>query len=80
MSSEEIFYDEDITGEKFISIQNPDLNVFESSELASMAEVKTFFKGWSARKISDFSHNEKGYQETPNGHLISYSYAENLQI
>jgi hypothetical protein len=30
--------------------------------------------------ITDFSHKEKGYQETKNGQIISYKYAKDLRI
>jgi putative zinc finger/helix-turn-helix YgiT family protein len=77
---EEVFYPENITGEKFVSEKKPDLSIFSDTELKILASVKEHFKGLTAKKISDFSHNEKGYRETPNGHLISYTYAKDLQF
>ena len=77
---DEIFYGEDVTGEKFTSERSSDLNVFSETELITLASVKRYFGGWTAKRISDFSHNEKGYRETPNGRPISYSYAEELQM
>ena len=80
LASDEIFYDETMSGEKLTSVLKPDLSMFVNSELLVMASVKEYFKGWTAKRISDFSHEEKGYRETQNGHLISYAYAEDLQI
>ena len=80
LRGDEIFYDQDITGEKLTSEKHPDLNEFSETELLILASVKKHFNGWTAKQISDFSHNEKGYIETPNGRLISYEYAEDLQI
>ena len=80
LDSEEVFYGEDITGEKFLSRQKPDLSIFSETELMAIAYVKDLFKGWTAKRISDFSHKEKGYIETSNGKFISYRYAEDLQI
>jgi putative zinc finger/helix-turn-helix YgiT family protein len=80
LSSDEIFYNEEISGEKFTSKKMPELTCFKNTELLMLATVKEQFKRWPAKRISDFSHNEKGYKETPNGHLISYEYAEELQI
>jgi hypothetical protein len=80
LGAEEIFYDENVSGEKLISTRKPDLNVFSSSELLILTSVKEHFKGWTAKKISDFSHQERGYIETPNGHLIPYSYSEYLKL
>jgi putative zinc finger/helix-turn-helix YgiT family protein len=77
---DEIFYDEEVTGEKFTSEKNPDLSMFSETELMTLAWVKKHFKNWTARRISDLSHNEKGYVDTPNGRFISYRYAEELTI
>ncbi len=67
-------------GENFVSTIEPDLSIFEPSELKVLAEVKELFKDYTATQIRDFSHQERGYQETPDHGLISYSFAENLQI
>jgi len=67
-------------GENFVSTIEPDLSIFEPSELKVLAEVKEFFKDYTATQIRDFSHQERGYQETPDHDLISYSFAKNLQI
>jgi len=77
---EEIEYGDDVTGEKFISENKPDLSLFSDTELKILAEIKIHFKNFSAKKISDFSHNERGYKETSNGNIISYKYADSLQI
>jgi putative zinc finger/helix-turn-helix YgiT family protein len=67
-------------GEVFICDTSPDLSIFSPSELRVLAAVKEFFQSYNAKRLSDFSHNEKGYQETENAHLISYKYAEQLQL
>ncbi len=78
---EEVEYGENVTGEKFISEEKPDLSLFSETELKILAEIKIHFKGFTAKRISDFSHNEKGYRETSNGEIISYGkYARDLQI
>jgi putative zinc finger/helix-turn-helix YgiT family protein len=69
----------DYFGEVYTSGQ-PDLSVFSTSEIASLAYVKEKFAAMNASEIRDFSHNEYGYQVTKNGALISYDFAENLQI
>ncbi len=80
LEADEIFYSEDVIGEKLTSIKNPDLSIFSEDELMTLVLVKRYFKGWTAKKISDFSHAEKGYIDTPNDRPISYNYAEDLQI
>jgi len=80
LECEEVFYNDDLSGERLKSARKPDLSLFSHSEFLVMASVKDHFKGWGARRISEFSHNERGYKETQNGHLISYAYANDLQI
>ena len=70
----------DFPGEVFICDSPPDLSLFSPSELRMLAMVKEIFQSFSAKKISDFSHSEKGYQETKNAELIPYTFAEFLQI
>ncbi|MBW2364903.1 MAG: DUF4065 domain-containing protein [Deltaproteobacteria bacterium] len=70
----------DFIGEKFITEVDPDTKIFKTSELEILGFVKSFFKNYSATAIRDFSHNEKGYKETNKGDMISYKYADDLQI
>lgn len=77
---EEIIYSNDIAGERFASKKDPDLSLFTESELIAIATIKDYFKSYNVKKISDFSHNEVGYKETANSHLISYKYSSYLQI
>jgi len=69
----------DYFGEVFIS-NEPQWSIFSTSELAALAMVKDKFVKYSAREIREFSHQEKGYQATKDGELISYSFAQELQI
>jgi len=76
---EEIIYSEGV-GEKFFSVYQPDLSLFSDSELKILAAVREHFESFTASKISEFSHQEKGYQETETGHIISYDYANQLKL
>ena len=67
-------------GENFVSTVEPDLSIFEPSELKVLAEVKEYFKGFNATQIREFSHDEQGYQETDDYEPISYSYADSLKV
>jgi putative zinc finger/helix-turn-helix YgiT family protein len=80
LREEEVPYSDEIIGERLVAERKPDLALFSDTELKILASVKEHFKGWSAKKISDFSHEEKGYVETSNSKLISYTYAKDLQI
>jgi putative zinc finger/helix-turn-helix YgiT family protein len=69
----------DYVGEVYTSGE-PDWSVFSTSELAALAFVKDKFRKYNARQIREFSHLEKGYQNTKGGEIISYQYAQELQI
>lgn len=69
----------DYVGEVYTSGE-PEWSEFSTSELASLAFVKDKFQRYSARKIREFSHQEKGYQNTKDGEIISYQFAQELQI
>lgn len=69
----------DFVGEVYTSGE-PDWSIFSPSELAALAFVKNKFLKYSARQIREFSHREKGYLSTKDGEIISYQYAQDLQI
>jgi len=77
---EEVPYSENAVGEEFRSAKEPDLSLFSDSELKILATVKEYFKEFNAKRITDFSHDEKGYKETPQGQIISYEYADELEL
>ena len=77
---EEIFCNDEIAGEKFLSKKNPELSLFSPSELKILASVKEYFDTWTARNISDCAYKEKGYEETPIGRPISYSYCQYIPV
>lgn len=78
ISSEELISG-DFVGEAYTS-DAVDLSAFSAEELATIKFVNTEFKNYSSRQISDISHEEKGYQATLGGEIISYVYAKDLQI
>jgi len=67
-------------GEKLYAAKKPDLSIFSESEIKTLIEIKQFFRPYNASRIKEFSHNEKGYKETHDGEIISYLYADHLQI
>jgi putative zinc finger/helix-turn-helix YgiT family protein len=64
----------------FYPNKTPDLSIFNESEIKTLMMVKDFFKTYNATAIKNFSHEEKGYKETPDRQIIPYSYADNLKI
>jgi putative zinc finger/helix-turn-helix YgiT family protein len=69
---------EPVVGEIIKAAKKPDLSLFAASELRIMASVQEDFEKYNAREITDFSHEEVGYQETQDGDTISYDYAKRL--
>ncbi len=70
----------DYVGEVVDPQEKLDLNVFSPAEIKTLVEIQEYFAALTSKEISDLSHSEKGYQETADGELISYQYAEALQI
>jgi len=77
---EEIIYLSGSSGDNMVSEREPNLNVFNDSEIRILSTVQEYFNQYNATEISTFSHEEKGYQETLQGKLISYKYASQLKI
>jgi len=67
-------------GEFFICKVEPDQSVLTFSELQTLIQVKDFFKSYNTKRIKEFSHQERAYQDTQNHELISYSFSEYLRI
>ena len=78
--SEEVVFPSGDAGEKIWSIKEPDLNIFSSSELNILSEIKLRFEQYSAGAITKVSHEEVGYKETKNGDMISYEFAKLIKI
>ena len=79
LRAEEEFFD-DGGGEKLFAEAEPRLALFSDSELKTLIAVRETFQSYSSRMISKLSHDEAGYEATQTGDLISYRYAEQLQI
>ncbi len=76
----EIEVTEGMFGEYLGAEKEPDMNVFTTTELKILAMVKEFFADYSAGKITRFSHEERGYQATHDGELISFEFAQFLRV
>ena len=80
MEVRECEFSEQIIGEEFVSLKEPDLSLFSDSELKILSTVKEYFKDFNSKKITDFSHDEKAYKETAPGDKISYEHARDLKL
>ena len=68
------------SAEIYTSQTPPNANAFSDEEMMVIREVTEKFRHFNAREITEFSHAEKGYQETGTRELIPYGYARDLKI
>lgn len=67
-------------GEK-IHLCNPaNENSLSPDEVNTLNTIRDVFGCFGAREIAEFSHAFKGWQDTENAHLISYEYADSLEM
>jgi len=67
-------------GENFIATKQPDIRMFETSEIRVLSFVKEYFENYSASQISTKAHKEKAYFETKELELLSYEYASEIEL
>lgn len=76
---EEYMPDYERVKQSFSTENQPNLSLFSAEEYKMLIHVKEFFMKYTAGQISEYSHQEKAWQETSNGHIISYELARNLR-
>lgn len=77
---EEIFYNQDISGDQITTKHSFDASLFTEEELKSMEEVAERFKTTSTKRIVDISHDEDAWIDNhEHRNLIPYSYAFRLK-
>lgn len=64
----------------FKPIAEPDMTLFAKNEVEVMNEVLSKLKGKSANNLTCWSHKFKGWLNTKDGELISYSYAKDFDL
>lgn len=64
----------------FKPTMEPDLFLFSKQEIEIMDKVLLELNGKNAKELTDWSHKFKGWIETKNGELISYSYAKDFDF
>ncbi|WP_453992077.1 type II TA system antitoxin MqsA family protein [Bacillus nitroreducens] len=55
-------------------------SLFDEDEIRILEEVKEEFKRFGSGAISEFSHKEDGWKYTEDREIISYDYADSLQL
>jgi transcriptional regulator with XRE-family HTH domain len=57
---------------KFLALENADLTTFSAAEKEVIDKVIEQFSDWSAKKISEYSHNDKPWRATEENEVIDY--------
>lgn len=56
------------------------INILNGDEIEVLERVYEKFKDYGSMDISNYSHNEKGYQMTKDNEVISYAYAKDITL
>lgn len=51
-----------------------------NAEINVLSRIYERFKNFGSAEISEYSHNEKGYNATKTGEIISYAYAMDIEL
>ncbi len=57
---------------KYFALKNADLKTFSAAEKYVIDKVIEQFSDWSAKKISEYSHNDKPWRATEENQIIDY--------
>ena len=71
---------ESFVGERLFIPSPLSLISLEDSEIKVLEQVKKYFKPFSSRQISDYSHNEDAYIKTAMKEKISYEFSNTLKF
>jgi putative zinc finger/helix-turn-helix YgiT family protein len=80
ISVEEVFFRDGGSGTVLESLREPDLSLFDAEELATLRRVEAELGGDTSRQLSDRSHRERAWTETPTREMIPYEMARDLSL
>ena len=76
----EITYDNEYEKHQIVPDKAMPKDVLSKEELAVLNRINKKFKNFDSVEISNYSHKEKGYEETRTGEIISYAYAKDIEL
>ena len=76
----DIDYYNDYECHRIVSDKDISADILSKKEIKVLNRVNEKFKDMGSRDISDYSHKEKGYSSTRTGEIISYAYAEDINL
>jgi hypothetical protein len=62
------------------AVEKYDPNLFNEQEWGTIQYIEEYFKRFGSKAITDFAHKEAAWKETADEELISYQYADSLQL
>lgn len=80
LAAEEVFFSDEVSGTVFKASREPDLTVFTEEELATLRDIANRLGHRTSKELSDLSHQERAWKETPQRKMISYELASSLRI
>lgn len=80
VEKEDIFYPNDVSGERFITNNNFDASIFNDKEIETLEMIIERFKNTTTKEIVEISHTENAWIENEKDkNTISYNYAFDLK-
>jgi uncharacterized phage-associated protein len=80
LTADERFFSDGGSGTVFSAGRTADLGVFSVEERATLARIAEQLGGKTSRQLSEMSHAESGWRDTPVGSMIDYAKAAELSI
>lgn len=77
---EPVEFDDGHAGERITAVDTPDFSLLTASELTVLEAVRDKLAKLGAKVISERSHEESAWKETPPNERISYRFAEELKL
>jgi len=62
------------------TLVDPDLTLFDDKEIETLNHIHKLCEIYGVKKLFELSHKERAYTDTSENDLISYAYAQYLQI
>ncbi len=75
-----LIFEKGVIGEKLKALSIYDDNSFNEAELKVMNFVIEYFKNFTCKQISEYSHKEKPYRKTRDNERISYEFSSELSL
>lgn len=76
----DVVYENGYEWHQVIADQSMQDGVLSDAEIEMLGRVYDRFERYGSREISDYSHQEQGYMSTQQGEVISYSYAQYMDL